>query len=108
MKTHGGQTSLTKDETVLKDSILYAAEWRFPLDKDEIKDLVRTYLNRQGGRISAFNGSRQGNSWYYAFIRRHSYLSIRLSENIKRNRSHSHFKRLYRQVDSYCMGLALA
>lgn len=88
MKMHGGQTALSKaEEETITDTILYAADWGFPLDREEIKDLIQSHLNRQGRKIKEFRDNRPGNSWYYGFVSRNPQLSIRLAENIKRSRA---------------------
>lgn len=88
MKSPGGQTSLFEaEENIIVQAIITASEWGFPLEKEDIKDLVHGYVMRQGKNIKKFHDSRPGDSWYYGFIARHNNLSIRLSENIKRSRA---------------------
>ncbi|KAK9686715.1 CENP-B N-terminal DNA-binding domain [Popillia japonica] len=88
MKSIGGQTVLSEtEEEQIVETILYAADWGFPLDKEDIKDLIQSYLHRQGRTIKTFTNNKPGNNWYYGFIRRNSQLNIRLSENIKRSRA---------------------
>ena len=87
MKSWGGQTNLSEEENILVQAIITASEWGFPLEKEDIKDLVHGYGMRQGKNIKKFRDGRPGDSWYYGFIARHNNLSIRLSENIKRSRA---------------------
>lgn len=88
MKSPGGQTTLlAEEENILKRAIITASEWGFPLEKEDIKDLVHGYIMRQGKNAKKFRNSRPGDSWYYGFVARHNDLSIRLSENIKRSRA---------------------
>jgi hypothetical protein len=41
MKKHGGQTVLTKmEEDNISEIILFAADWGYPLEKDDVNDLI--------------------------------------------------------------------
>lgn len=86
MKKYGGQTVLTAgEENIICQAVLTAADWGFPLERSDIKDLVESYLNRKG--TNKFSNNRPADSWYYGFLERHKELTQRLSENIKRNRA---------------------
>lgn len=86
MKKPGGQTVLSEvEENIISEAILVAADWGFPLERSDIKDLVEGYLNRQG--VQKFSNCKPGDSWYYGFLSRHQNLTQRLSENIKRSRA---------------------
>lgn len=43
----GGQTVLSPaEETMIVDSLIKCSEWGFPLTKNDIRNVVRDYLNR--------------------------------------------------------------
>ncbi|XP_060854929.1 uncharacterized protein LOC132932560 [Metopolophium dirhodum] len=86
---HGGQNVLTPlEEKCIVDAILYASDWGFPFEKDDVKNLVKSYLDRAGKNLKPFKNNLPGEVWYKNFIQRHSKaLKIRLGENIKRSRA---------------------
>jgi predicted transcriptional regulator len=52
MKKHGGQTVLTKmEEDNISEIILFAADWGYPLEKDDVNDLIQSYLDRKGTKM---------------------------------------------------------
>jgi hypothetical protein len=55
--------------------------------KDDVKDLIQSCLDRNGTKMKEFSDNRPGDSWYYNFVSRNSQLNIRFSENIKRSRA---------------------
>jgi len=83
LKPYGGQK---KD--VIVETILFASDWGYPFDWEEVKMLVKSYLDRAGRKLKIFKNNIPGNDWYTRFISRHSdLLKPRLSENIKRSRA---------------------
>ena len=58
----------------------------FPLERLEIKALVKNILNRKGIKSKKFKDNTPGNDWLKNFIWRNK-LSARLSSNIKRARA---------------------
>ena len=61
------------------------AEWGYPLGECDIKDIVKTILDKKGAR-SIFMNSTPGETWMRGFAKRHK-LSTRLASNIKRSRA---------------------
>lgn len=69
-------------------SILYASDWSFPFDKEEVKGFVKGFLDRSGRKIKSFKYNKPGDDWYSRFLIRHAtVLKPRLAENIKRSRA---------------------
>jgi len=89
MKDHVGQKVLTAlEENCIIDALLYASDWGFPFEKEDVKMLVKSYLDRAGKALKPFKNNLPGDIWYKNFIKRHSTaLKSRLWENIKRSRA---------------------
>lgn len=84
----GGQSVLSKDvEKKLVDGIFLSAEWGFPLTEYDIRKIVQNYLNKKGVQIRVFKNNLPGKDWAKSFIARHRTLTLRLAQNIKRNRA---------------------
>ncbi|XP_003245816.1 uncharacterized protein LOC100569189 [Acyrthosiphon pisum] len=89
LNPHGGQTALTStEEDNIVETILFASDWGYPFDREEVKRLIKSYLDRAGRKIKIFKNNKPGDDWYTRFVSRHSgLLKPRLSENIKRSRA---------------------
>lgn len=90
IKKQGGQTSLSlSEEKLLIDNILLCAEWGFPLDRLDLRLLVKGYLDRRGKKVKRFGRSNMpGKEWAHSFLTRHNdVLAVRLCQNIKRFRA---------------------
>lgn len=73
MNKWGGPISLSSaEEEVIVNTILYASDWGYPFDRNEVKILVKSYLDRSGKKIMKFKNNLPGNEWYRLFIKRHS------------------------------------
>lgn len=58
IKKQGGQTSLSlSEEKLLIDNILLCAEWGFPLDRLNLRLLVKGYFHRRGKKVKKFGRS---------------------------------------------------
>jgi len=88
-KHYGGQKVLSsEEETVVVDTIMYASDWGYPFDKEDVKSIIKLYLDRAGKQLKPFKNNMPGDVWYRNFINRHSdVLKSRLGENIKRSRA---------------------
>lgn len=88
-KPFGGQTALSIDEeTYLVRSICTAADWGYPCDSNEIKEIVKSYLDRSGKQVPQFSDNKPGETWLHKFLQRHKEtLSKRLSQTIKESRA---------------------
>lgn len=88
-KKHGGQTILSEgEESRLVHLIVLAGEWGYPLEKIDIRYIVKAYLDRKGIRVAKFNNNMPGVDWANLFCLRHKEsLTERLCENIKRARA---------------------
>jgi len=89
LKSYGGQTALTSiEEDVIVETILFAFDWGYPFDREEVKILIKSYLDRAGQKLKNFKNNMPCNDWYTRFLSRYSdRLKPRLSENIKRSRA---------------------
>lgn len=70
MNKWGGPISLSSaEEEVIVNTILYASDWGYPFDKNEVKMLVKSYLDHSGKKIKKFKNNLPGNEWYRLFIK---------------------------------------
>lgn len=88
-KNYGGQTVLSSSvENAIVKAILYASEWGYPFEGDDVRILVQNYLNRTGTRISTFKDNFPGRDWFQSFLNRHKIeLAVRMSQSIKESRA---------------------
>lgn len=64
------------------------AEWGFPLDRTDLRYVVKNYLDKLGRVVPSFNDNLPGDDWVTGFIDRQSEeLKERFATNIKRNRA---------------------
>ncbi|KAJ4451738.1 hypothetical protein ANN_03209 [Periplaneta americana] len=88
---------------------LRAAHWGFPFTSDDIRYVVKGYLGKRGRKEKRFSQNLPGMEWSRAFLKRHSnVLSVRLSENIKRQRAevnHETVKSYFLNIEEAIMGL---
>lgn len=68
---------------------MLCAEWGFPLDRLDLRLLVKGYLDRRGKKIKRFGTSNMpGKEWAHSFLTRHKdVLAVRMCQNIKRCRA---------------------
>ncbi|KAG5895596.1 hypothetical protein JTB14_009453 [Gonioctena quinquepunctata] len=80
---------MSKDEEdMLADAIGVTADWGYPCDSNDIKDIVQNYLGRHGRTAPQFVNNRPGEAWSQFFLLRYKEkLSKRLSQSIKESRA---------------------
>lgn len=88
-KKYGGQPVLNSvEENAIVEAVITAAEWGYPYEKEDIKCLVKSYLDRAGKVVKKFHNNIPGKDWCDDFLKRHKdVLKVRLAENIKRSRA---------------------
>lgn len=87
-KSCGGQTVLTSDEeNELSEYLITCADYGMPLEKNDIKLVVSSYLNKKGQTTNKFKNNIPSNEWVSSFIKRNAALSNRMCQNIKRARA---------------------
>lgn len=85
---YGGQTALTEaDERRLSEGLLTCANWGFPQQPRDVKNIVQSYFDRQGRIVKQFKNNCPGREWVKNFLKRHPELTVKMSENIKRVRA---------------------
>lgn len=107
LKSYGGQSALSaKEESSLVEVLILAAEWGFPLEKFDIRTMVKSYLERLGVRHKIFKNNLPGKDWVDSFLKRHTdRLTVRLSENIKRARAETNDKVINEYFDNLSITL---
>lgn len=85
----GRPTVLSEDdEHNLREGIISACKWGFPLGGFDIRCIVKAYLDKKGIKEKRFKNNLPGLDWFKGFMYRHrEYLSERMAENIKRSRA---------------------
>lgn len=77
-----------EQELMLVAGILKPAKWGFPLQKYDVRLLVKTFLDRIGQTERRFKRNMPGVDLVRSFLKRHQgELTVRLAENMKRTRA---------------------
>ena len=86
---HGAPLSLSLEiENHMVSRLVTCAEWGYPLDKFELRCVVKAYLDRTGIKHPRFKNNMPGPDWAILFMKRHKCkISDRMSQNIKRSRA---------------------
>ena len=89
MKSQGGQTALKKDiEEFMAQRIATCASWGFPLDNNDVRYLVKGYLDKRGLTLSRFTNNTPSKDWVNSFVKRNeNIISHRICQNIKPSRA---------------------
>ncbi len=89
LKPQGGQTALNaNEEAFIVDRIKICGDWGYPIDSFTLRNLVKEYLDSSGKVITRFKNNFPGKDFAYSFLKRHKKeLSVKLCQNIKRNRA---------------------
>lgn len=85
----GGQCALSAEEELkIRDNIVIASTWGFPLTSFDVQIIVQSYLNERGITVKPFKKNLPGKDWITGFFKRHSdLLSERWAQNVKRARA---------------------
>lgn len=59
------------DQNILAKCICSAGEWGFPLTIDDIRLIVKAYLNRSGKKESRFKDNLPGREFKMSLLQRH-------------------------------------
>lgn len=78
----------TAEEQNIVVAILTASDWGYPFEPEDVKLIVKSYLDRSGKQIRQFQNNKPGDDWVSLFMKRHkNEIKKRLCENIKRARA---------------------
>ena len=76
------------EEVTLVNHLLIMSDWGFPLDRYDLRVLVKSYLDKAGRIIKQFTNNYPGDDWSQNFMRRHrAQISQRMCQNIAPNRA---------------------
>ena len=69
---HGEQTMLSECEEIrLAELITLVGVWEYPLEKIDIRYMVKGYLDRKGKKVIKFNKNLPGIDWVNLFYSGH-------------------------------------
>lgn len=87
-KKPGGQPIISpEEEGIIANHCLKLSEYGFPVDTEDLRGIIKNYLDRKGTKICRFKDNYPGIDWAKGFLKRNSALSMRLSNNIKKKRA---------------------
>ena len=75
-----------EEERIITERILVMADWGFPLAVEDVKHIIRDYLNSMG-RNTRLRDNLPGKDFIAGFLKRNPILSKRTANNIKRSRA---------------------
>ncbi|KAH9643133.1 hypothetical protein HF086_010585 [Spodoptera exigua] len=89
VKPHGGQTAMTPEaEAFIVKNLNICADWGYPLDRNDLRYIVKLYLDTSNITVKRFKNNYPGPDFVESFLKRHSdKISKRISQNIKRSRA---------------------
>ena len=88
MKHYGRPSAFTEqEETAFVSHLIKMSQYGFPVDKLDLRMIVKNYLAKQERIVPWFKNNLPGDEWVISFLARHKDLSVRLSNNIKRKRA---------------------
>lgn len=77
-----------QEEAAIVKYTVTTATWGFPLNRMDIRNYIRTYLNMAGKQVREFRNNTPSNFWVENFLSRHkNEITIRTCQNIKRSRA---------------------
>jgi hypothetical protein len=83
----GRPTILTpEEEKIIAERLVILGEWGFPLNTNDLKHLVKAYLD-SAGRTTRLENNMPGKDFVSLFLKRHPELTIRTANLIKRSRA---------------------
>jgi len=83
LKKQGGQTRLTaQTELSIVRLVIALVNWRVLVNTEDLRDLVKSYLDTQGVNDRCFKNNIPGYEWAKGFIKRHN-LTTRFADNVK-------------------------
>lgn len=88
-KNVGRPTVLSEvEESAFVDHIIVMADWGFPVDRTDVRMLVKAFLDKKGAKAPQFKSNYPGEEWVASFVKRHgAKLSVRLCQNIAPKRA---------------------
>lgn len=75
------------EENWIAEAMITAASYNYPFEKHTLKKFVQNYLNKKGVVVQQFDDNQPGDEWMAHFLQRHPEISVRNSENMKRNQA---------------------
>ena len=87
-KNPGRPTVLNaEEEQFIVNKLLISAEWGYPLDRIELRLIVKSYLDSKGRKEVRFKNDFPNVDWVSGFLKRHSRITARVCQNVKSVRS---------------------
>ena len=70
------------EENKFIGNIHVMSEYGFPIDKADLKFIIKSYLDRNSRRLNFFKDNLPGRAWTDNFIKRHKTLSVNGLKNL--------------------------
>lgn len=58
------------EEKCFTEHIIYMSDYGFPVDKTDLRYIIKSYLDRQGRKINTFKNNLPGLSWVSNFLKK--------------------------------------
>ena len=69
-----------EEEAILVVHLLTLAKWGFPFDTNDLKHMVKVYLDRLGRQVPIFKENMPAEDWASPFLKRHEGCAKTLSQ----------------------------
>ncbi|KAJ8945538.1 hypothetical protein NQ318_020383 [Aromia moschata] len=87
-RPHGKPRVFTdEEENAFTAHVIAMSSFEFPVTAWDLKLIVKSYLDRQGRTVRAFQANLPGKDWLTSFLRRHHELTQRIAQNISHARA---------------------
>ncbi|KAJ8944259.1 hypothetical protein NQ318_013671 [Aromia moschata] len=87
-RPHGKPRVFTdEEENAFTAHVIAMSSFGFPVTAWDLRLIVKSYLDRQGRTVRAFQANPPGKDWLTSFLRRHHELTQRIAQNISHARA---------------------
>jgi hypothetical protein len=101
-KVGRGNVFTEEEEKIFESRVVLLCDWGFPINFQDLRILISSYLNKQKRSEPRFRNNVPGDEWIRSFIRRRK-LTHRCASNIKRKRadiSKESLERYFRNLEN--------
>ena len=76
-----------EEEKSLSKCLVLCAQWGFPLQRSELKEMVHAFLESRKRRVKVFRNNVPGTDRVAGFLKLHEKLAERATQNIRRQQA---------------------